>query len=107
LSHVGQTWNAILKGRPMTRKWWQLTPDGGHGHSLTMPQDIPELLTYDEVAEKLRVKRRTVERYVADGLIAAIRPGYVERTELADFFARARAEGARRRAANAKAARRR
>ena len=69
-----------------------------------------ELLSYDQVAARLRGSKRTLERYVRDGLIASIKIGArcaIERCELDDFFARERAEASRRRAGRAKAARKR
>lgn len=69
-----------------------------------------DLLDLDQVAVELRVSRRTVERNIADGQIAAFKIRtrvYVERTELNDFMSRQRAEARRTRATRAKAARRR
>ena len=37
--------------------------------------DVPRLLTLDEVAERLRLSRRTVERLVAAELLPALRVG--------------------------------
>ena len=37
--------------------------------------DAPKLLTLDEVAERLRLSRRTIERMVAAELLPAVRVG--------------------------------
>ncbi|WP_028924228.1 helix-turn-helix domain-containing protein [Pseudonocardia acaciae] len=71
------------------------------------PRD--DLLTYAEAAAVLGKKPRTVERWVRDGVIAAIKVGAsrrIERRELDDYFARRRAEANRERAAAAKARKR-
>lgn len=64
----------------------------------------------DTAAALLHVSRRTLERWIADGRIAALKIGHrtlIEQPELDDFYARARAEAARKRFNRAKAARKR
>jgi excisionase family DNA binding protein len=46
---------------------------------------VSELLTIAEVAERLRIGKRTVERFVAEGEIASVKVGrrrFVAETEL-------------------------
>jgi excisionase family DNA binding protein len=50
-----------------------------HRHLARLDPGVSELYTIDEVAERLRVSRRTVQRLVADG---RIRPVYVGRKPL-------------------------
>lgn len=71
---------------------------------------MTDRLALDDVATELGVVRRTLERWIADGQIAALKIGhhtFIERSELDDFYARARADAARARSARAKAARKR
>jgi excisionase family DNA binding protein len=54
------------------------------------------LLTIDEVAELLRLGKRTVERYVGEGEIASVKIGrrrLVERAELERFLRQAQKRG--------------
>jgi len=62
------------------------------------------------VAKILQTSRRTVERYIANGDIAAMKIGgrvKIEQSELDDFFARLRSAAAKQRAANSRAAKKR
>lgn len=55
---------------------------------------MSKLLTMDEAAEALRVSRRTLERYIADGLIVRTKPAgkpLIDEREIAKFLARGRA----------------
>lgn len=55
---------------------------------------MSKLLTMDEAAERLRVSRRTVERYIESGLLKRTKPGgrtLIEERELERFLARGRA----------------
>lgn len=55
---------------------------------------MSELLTLDEVADRLRVSRRTVERLVSKGWLRVVRPSpgrtCVEGRELEAYMARIR-----------------
>jgi len=56
---------------------------------------IAQLLDFDEVADRLRVSRRTVERAVAAGELAAVTLGRARRVtpvDLEQFIDRLRAE---------------
>jgi excisionase family DNA binding protein len=51
---------------------------------------LPSILTFDEVAVVLRVSRRTVSRYAADGRLRTVTVGgitRVSRADLANFLA--------------------
>lgn len=55
---------------------------------------MSKLLTMNEAAERLRVSRRTLERYIDDGLIKRSKPAgkvLIEERELERFLARGRA----------------
>jgi excisionase family DNA binding protein len=69
-----------------------------------------ELLDLDTVAKILQTSRRTVERYITSGQIAAMKIGgrvRIEQSELTDFFARLRSTAAKERAARSRAAKKR
>jgi excisionase family DNA binding protein len=70
----------------------------------------PTMYDLEAVAKILKTSRRTVERYIANGDIAAMKIGgrrMIEATEIRDFFARLRVAAARERAANSRAAKKR
>jgi excisionase family DNA binding protein len=57
---------------------------------------VSTLLTIDEVAERLRVGKRTVERWVAEGEIASVKMGrrrLVQETELERYLRLAQKRG--------------
>jgi excisionase family DNA binding protein len=57
---------------------------------------VSELLTIDEVADRLRVGKRSVERWVAEGEIASVKIGrrrLVAETELERFLRLAQKRG--------------
>lgn len=71
---------------------------------------MPERHPIDHAATLLNVSRRTLERWIADGRIAALKIGHrtlIEQAELDDFYARARADATRKRYTRARAARKR
>lgn len=57
---------------------------------------MAELLTIDEVAERLRVGRRTIERFLAEGEIGSVKVGrrrLVPETELERYVRLAQRRG--------------
>jgi excisionase family DNA binding protein len=57
---------------------------------------VSVLLTIDEVAERLRIGKRTVERFVAHGEIASVKVGrrrFVHETELERYVRLAQKRG--------------
>lgn len=73
-------------------------------------ENQPTMHDLDTVAKILKSSRRTVERYIANGDIAAMKIGgrrMIEAAELQDFFGRLRVAAAKERAANSRAAKKR
>ena len=63
-------------------------------------------LAFPEAAERLKVTERTVDRMIEDGRLACIKHGgrkYISTQEITDYFARLAAQGAKTRAARARA----
>lgn len=59
---------------PIMRRLWRMSAKkGGTDHSLPEDMMIDDLLTADELAERLRVRPSTVRRWYRDGRIPAVR----------------------------------
>lgn len=61
---------------------------------MTSPTTVPPVLTLDQIAERLQVSRRTVNRLVHDGRIRVVYVGRLPRVterEFAAFIAASRA----------------